>query len=138
MRTPRPRPSHLRNLLHAFAFVESRARRDRWSAIEGLSISHAHAHTEVARTTAFRRPLDLLRYLLGSRKLIGKSFQEVVDRSVARPEVQALVDMITEGTCSAAPREIDASYMVRAFAEMWSPRTRLQYPKVRTMDCTPT
>ena len=84
----------------------------------------------MARTTALRRPLELLRYLLGARKLIGKSFQEIVDRSVTRPEVQALVAMITEGTCSAAPREIDASYMVRAFAEMWSPQTQLQYPKV--------
>lgn len=88
-------------------------------------------HAAVARTTAFRRPLEMLMYLIGSSALIGQSFQQVVDRNVTRADVQALVDLIVEGTCSAKASEIDASYMVRAFAEMWSPNTRLQYPKVR-------
>ena len=89
------------------------------------------AHADVGRTVAMRRPLEFLRYMFGSRSLIGKTFENVVDRVVTRPDVQALVAMITEGTCSAGPGEVDASYMVRAMAEMWSPGTQLQYPKVR-------
>ena len=83
-----------------------------------------------------RRPLEFLRYMFGSRSLIGKTFENVVDRVVTRPDVRALVAMITEGTCSAGPGEVDAAYMVRAMAEMWSPGTQLQYPKVRPQACS--
>lgn len=54
-----------------------------------------------------------------------------MDEHVTHPDVRDLITMITEGTTSAAPSEIDATYMLRAFHEMWSQRTVLQYPAVR-------
>jgi hypothetical protein len=88
------------------------------------------ACSAVGRTVVMHRPWEFLRYALGSRALIGKTFAHVVNAAVTRPDVRALVDLITEGTCSAGAGEVDAAYMVRAIAEMWSPGTQLQYPKV--------
>ena len=85
----------------------------------------------MAWTAAFRRPAAFLRYSLGSAGSAGKTFAAVVDAVVTRPDVRRLITMITEGTCSAPPSEVDAAYMLRAFHEMWAPGTQLQYPQVR-------
>eukprot|EP00892_Ulva_mutabilis_P005480 jgi/Ulvmu1/3303/UM153_0015.1 len=83
----------------------------------------------VAWTAAFRRPAAFLRYTLGSSGSAGKTFADVMDGTVTRPDVRRLITMITEGTCSAPPAEVDAAYMLRAFHEMWGPSTQLQYPQ---------
>jgi hypothetical protein len=85
----------------------------------------------VGLTVVFRRPLKFLRYFLGASTTSNQTFGDIVDRTVTHPAVRELIAMVTEGTCSAAPSEIDAAYMLRAFHEMWSPNTVLQYPAVR-------
>jgi hypothetical protein len=88
------------------------------------------SHAGVGRTVVLRNPLAFFKYLWGSATSSGRTFESIVNGVVSDPEVRSLINMITEGTCSAAPAEIDASYMIRAFDEMWSPKTQLQYPKV--------
>lgn len=91
----------------------------------------------MAWTAAFRRPAAFLRYTLGSSGSAGKTFDAVVDASVTRRDVRELIRMVTEGTCSAPPEEVDAAYMLRAFHEMWAPGTQLQYPEVPPAPPTP-
>ena len=85
----------------------------------------------VGLTAAARRPLQFLHYLVGSLLRGGASFGDVLDAHVSSADVKALVDLVTMGTCSVPAKDIDASYMTRAFVEMWSPATQLQYPKAR-------
>lgn len=87
-------------------------------------------------TAAARRPLDFLRFLVGGAAIHGKSFEDIVNEAgVSSPAVRRLIDLVTMGTCSVPPSDIDATYMVRAFNEMWSPSTLLQYPRVRSLSC---
>lgn len=78
----------------------------------------------------FRRPVQFMQYLFGSSGTSSKSFGDIMDEHVTDPNVRELITMITEGTTSAAPAEMDATYMLRAFHEMWSQNTVLQYPAV--------
>lgn len=81
-------------------------------------------------TAVFRRPMQFIKYMFGSSGTSSKTFGNIMDEHVTHPDVRKLITMITEGTTSAAPAEIDATYMLRAFHEMWSQNTVLQYPAV--------
>ena len=59
-----------------------------------LSVTVSAQHTTAAvcaavgRTVVMRRPFEFLRYALGSRSLVGKTFNTVVDSAVTMPEVR--------------------------------------------------
>ena len=82
-------------------------------------------------TAAARRPLPFLRYLLGTLTGPNGTFGDILNTKVTNQDIKDLVELITMGTCSVPPEDIDSTYMIRAFSEMWSPSTKLQYPKVR-------
>lgn len=81
-------------------------------------------------TVVFRRPIQFISYMYGNSGTSSKTFGDIMDEHVTHTDVRQLITMITEGTTSAAPAEIDATYMLRAFHEMWSQQTTLQYPAV--------
>jgi hypothetical protein len=85
----------------------------------------------VGLTVVLRRPMQFIKYMYGSSGASSKTFGDIMDEHVTDSNVRQLITMITEGTTSAAPAEIDATYMLRAFHEMWSQNTVLQYPAVR-------
>lgn len=96
-------------------------------------VSHIHPmavryDAGIALTTMIRSPLNFTKYLFESSNLYSIPFSTIVDRIVHDKNLKIFINTLCKGTFGLPTNEISASYMIRAFNQLYQKDSKYEYP----------
>ncbi|CAG9462229.1 unnamed protein product [Pedinophyceae sp. YPF-701] len=82
----------------------------------------------IAATAALRSPLKLASSLLHEREVGSRRFGDIVRPLASDPRIVEFIDVLCRATSGIGMDEVNATYMVRAFNQLYQEGVSLEYP----------